>query len=62
MEAEAINWLDIIIKLAAASGIAAWASAWLNSKDTNTFLQFFKDFLNAVGGNVWNGKNRDDDR
>jgi hypothetical protein len=62
METDAINWADIIIKLLAASGVAAWLSAWLNSKDTNSALQFVKDLLNAIGGNIWKAKNADDDR
>jgi len=57
-----IDYLGWAIKLLAASGAAAWLSSWLNSKDTNTFLQFIKDVLNAVGGNIFKGKNSDDDR
>jgi hypothetical protein len=59
---EETNWLQIIINVLAASGVAAWLSSWLKSKDTNTAIQFLKDLLNALGGNIFNGKNADDDR
>lgn len=59
---ETFNWTEMIVGIFATSGVAAWLSAWLTSKDNNTFIQLAKDLLNAFGGNIWNGKNADDDR
>ncbi len=59
---EGFNWQQIVIGMLAASGVAAWASTWLTSKDSNTAVQFIKDLLNLIGGNIWKGKNADDDR
>jgi len=45
-----------------ASGIAAWVSTFLKSKHSNTFIQLLADTLNVIGGNIFRGKNADDDR
>ena len=58
METEAINWFDIIIKIFATSGVAAWIAAFLtNKRGTNRALDGILDFVELIAGNIGKAKN-----
>ncbi len=58
METEAFNWIDLIIKLLATSGIAAWISAILtNKRGSNRALDAILDFVELIAGNIGKAKN-----
>ncbi len=61
MESEAFNWIDLVIKLLAASGAAAWISSVLtNKRGTNKALDAILDFVELIAGNIGKSKNAPD--
>jgi hypothetical protein len=58
MEPEAFNWIDLVVKLLAASGAAAWIAAFLtNKRGQNRVLDALLDFIELVAGNINKAKN-----
>ena len=58
MEPEAFNWIDLLVKLLAASGAAAWISSILtNKRGSNRALDAILDFVELVAGNIGKSKN-----
>ena len=61
MEAQGLDIVDIVIKLLAASGAAAWiASILTNKRGSNRALDGFLDFVELIAGNIGKAKNDKD--
>jgi hypothetical protein len=61
MEPESFNWMDIVLKVFAASGVAAMLASFLtNARGKNKFLDFVMDIIEAVGWNINKAENKPD--
>lgn len=61
MEPETFNWMDILLKVFAASGFAAMAASFLtNQRGKNRFLDFLMDVIEAVAWNINKAENKPD--
>jgi hypothetical protein len=53
-----VDIFDILIKVFAASGVAAWLAAFLtNKRGTNKALDFVLDIIELIAGNINKAKN-----
>jgi hypothetical protein len=58
MESQAFDWVDIIIKVLATSGAAAWIASMLtNKRGDNKVLNAVLDFVELIAGNIGKAKN-----
>jgi hypothetical protein len=58
---EGIDYLDLIIKVFATSGVAAMVASFLtNARGKNRFLDFVMDIVEAVAWNINKAENKPD--
>ena len=61
METESFNFLDLALKLFAASGVAAMVSSFItNARGKNKFIDFLFDIVETLGWNFNKSENKPD--
>lgn len=61
MEPQSFDLIGLLIKLFAASGVAAWVAAFLtNKRGQNRVLDALLDFVELLAGNINKAKNAPD--